>query len=87
MMPSEKYHRTKRGPHHANCGPTLEQACLLKVVKQRDELESSLRALLRRAEYVCAHKYGRNDPVGTRVVAVTDLRDECARVAKALTYL
>lgn len=100
----QKYHRTKRGPHHADCMASfarppcsapnailtkeqhdeLTRLCLLKAVKERDEIAEALRMLILRAEYVCAHRYGRNDPVGTRLIAIEDLRAELKRARAAL---
>lgn len=47
-------------------------------------LEGALRNLISRAQYVCAHRYGANDPVGTRQIAIDDLRAEVARAIEAL---
>ena len=55
--------------------------------KTESKLRELLAALLSRAAYVCAHKFGQKDPVGTRVIAVDDLRAEIARVVAALRKL
>lgn len=41
-----------------------------EVVRLREQLWTMVRI----ASYVCAHKYGSNAPVGTRVMAIEDLR-------------
>lgn len=41
-----------------------------------------LGAMVRRSLYVCAHHYGKDDPVGTRVVAIEDLKAETERALK-----
>lgn len=61
----------------------LKDACFIKTIKQRD----ALLPLIDRARYVCAHRYGKHDPVGTRLVAINDLRDELHRVESALEKL
>lgn len=43
------------------------------------ELEETLDQLTQCAEYVCAHRYGERDPVGTRIVAVSDLNGAVRR--------
>jgi hypothetical protein len=51
----------------------------------RGELYEALTNLMSRAEYVCAHRYGASDPVGTRIIAVEDLRQEIQRAREAMT--
>lgn len=57
-----------------------------KAVGSKDVLSvlrEQLIAIVRRADYVCNHRFGAKDPVGTRVIAVCDLKDEI-RLAKQL---
>ncbi len=58
-----------------------QAACVLSYVK---ELEDALSSLSDRAQYVCAHRYGAQDPVGTRIVAVSDLKSEIVRANRTL---
>ena len=48
-------------------------------------LRESLIAMVRRAQYVCAHRYGSDDPCGTRQIAVDDLREEMKRAYQTLS--
>ena len=41
-----------------------------------------LGAMVRRSLYVCAHRYDKNDPVGTRLIAISDLKAETERALK-----
>ena len=43
------------------------------VLTYVQELEEALNRMVRAAEYVAAHNYGRRSPVGTRIIAVSDL--------------
>jgi hypothetical protein len=47
-------------------------------------LREQLAAMVRRADYVCAHRYGHDAPTGTRIIAVEDLRSETARAKRLL---
>lgn len=47
-------------------------------------LRLQLAHLAIRAEYVCAHRYGPRDPVGTRKVAIQDLATELQRTREIL---
>ena len=51
------------------------------VLRLREQLE----ALALRADYVCVHRYEAIDPVGTRVVAINDLRAETRRAFDTLS--
>lgn len=42
-------------------------------------LREQLGAMTRRADYVCAHRFGHDSPTGTRIIAVEDLRAETER--------
>ena len=48
----------------------LQAAVVLDYVR---DLEETIDRLTRCADYVCANRYGEHDPVGTRIVAVSDL--------------
>lgn len=50
------------------------------------ELEDELKRMMARAEYVCAHKYGELDPVGTRIIAVSDLRGEIEHAKRVIRW-
>lgn len=41
-----------------------------------------LGSMVRRSLYVCAHKYTKDSPVGTRLVAIADLKAETERALK-----
>jgi hypothetical protein len=43
-----------------------------------------LGAMIRRSLYVCAHRYDKDAPVGTRVIAIEDLKAETERALKLL---
>lgn len=42
-----------------------------------DEVEREFLNVLFRCQYVLEHRFGLNDPVGTRLIAIEDLRTEC----------
>ncbi len=56
------------------------------VLTYTQELEEELKRLMARAEYVCAHKYGERDPVGTRIIAVSDLRGEIEHAKRVIRW-
>lgn len=47
-------------------------------------LRLQLAHMVNRADYVCAHRYGPSDPVGTRLVAIQDLATETQRARELL---
>lgn len=47
-------------------------------------LRELLEMMIRRADYVCAHRYGHAVPVGTRILAIEDLRHATERARGAL---
>ena len=47
-------------------------------------LRRQLQRLISRSEYVCAHRYDAGSPVGTREMAVGDLRAETERAKRLL---
>lgn len=49
-------------------------------------LRLQLAHLVSRADYVCAHRYGQHDPVGTRIVAIQDLAAEAQRARELLIF-
>lgn len=57
-----------------------------RVVLQRlvMRLRLQLAHLVSRADYVCAHRYGPSDPVGTRKVAIQDLAMEAQKARELL---
>ena len=57
----------------------------LAMHRENQRLREQLAAMVRRAEYVCAHRYGSGSPAGTRLIAVGDLRDEMLRAKELLT--
>lgn len=61
----------------------IQAAVVLNYLKM---LEEQMDKLISRAEYVCAHKFGENDPVGTRIIAVSDLNGEIRRAKKMLRF-
>lgn len=56
------------------------------VLTYTQELEEELKRMMARAEYVCAHKYGESDPVGTRIIAVSDLRGEIEHAKRVIRW-
>lgn len=48
----------------------IQAACVLDYVRH---LEETVDRLIRCGDYVCAHRFGERDPVGTRIIAVADL--------------
>ena len=47
-------------------------------------LQEQLWTMVRRASYVCAHNYDPSAPVGTREIAIEDLRAETGRTIDLL---
>lgn len=56
------------------------------VLTYTQELEEELKRMMARAEYVCAHKYGELDEVGTRIIAVSDLRGEIEHAKRVIRW-
>lgn len=50
-------------------------------------LQEQLWTMVRRASYVCAHNYSPDAPVGTREIAIEDLRAETRRTIDLLLEL
>lgn len=57
-----------------------------RVVLQRlvMRLRLQLAHLVSRSDYVCAHRYGQRDPVGTRELAIQDLATETQKAREIL---
>ena len=47
-------------------------------------LRLQLAHMVWRSDYVCVHRYGPSDPVGTRMIAVQDLAQEAQRARELL---
>lgn len=56
------------------------------VLDYLDRVEECFDDLTRRAEYVCAHRFGEVDPVGTRIIAVSDLHGAVRRAKNLHRY-
>lgn len=56
------------------------------VLSYTAELEEELKRMISRAEYVCAHKYGESNPIGTRIIAVSDLQGQLNHAKRVLRW-
>lgn len=56
------------------------------VLTYTAELEEELRQMIARAEYVCAHKYGERTPVGTRIIAISDLQGQINHAKRVIRW-
>lgn len=72
-----------------NCPAATADEAQAQALVRSSELVSRLREqlqrMINRAEYVCAHRYGVTDPVGTRLLAIDDLGAESSRARMLLS--
>ena len=82
----------RRKPDEMNEANTIQKSETFETAKAKGHsdqrlvmrLRLQLAYLMNRADYVCAHRYGPTDPVGTRLVAIQDLATETQRARELL---